>query len=63
MYRQLSLDYFDTDENLEMWSFLGNFCSYKKHLISMISKRIYGLLFAMHIKEYDILGKCKSCWI
>lgn len=30
MFRQLSQDYFDAEENLQTWCFLGKFCSYKR---------------------------------
>ncbi len=45
MFSQLSLAYFDIEENLKTWWFLGRFWSYREHLFSMISKQLicYGL--------------------
>ena len=33
VYRQLSLDYFDTEENLKTWWFSGKLWSYKERLL------------------------------
>lgn len=44
-YRQLSLDYFKTEENLKFLCFLGKFCSYKERLFSMILKQMLDVCY------------------
>lgn len=51
MYRKLSLDYFDTEDNLKAWSLSGKFWTCMEHLFSVISKRTYGCLIVMDISR------------
>lgn len=43
-----------------MWCFSGKFRRHTERLFSVISKRVYGRLFAMDIRGKDILGKCMT---
>lgn len=45
MFRQISLDYFKTEENLKLWCFLDKFCSYKERLFSMILKQMLDVCY------------------
>lgn len=63
MYRELSLDYFETEENLKTRGFSGRFCSYKERPFSAVPKKIYGRLLFMERIIYGgiyIFGKCRS---
>lgn len=58
----MSLNDFDTEENLKTSWFLGKFWSSGAPFFG-ISKRIYGGLFPMNIGDVDILWKGKSHFI
>lgn len=64
MYRELSLDFFDNEENLKMRWFSGKFWNYdERPFLSVISKWIYGHLFENDIRDNDIHWKCTWHWI
>lgn len=58
MYRQPSLDFFDTEKKIKnIIIFEGKFWSYKEFFFPpMTDRHIYLYLFTMHMGANDILG-------
>lgn len=59
MYRQLSLEYFDTEDNRYSKCCDSEVLDLQVEFFMEISKQIHECLFAMHIRDGDIV-KCES---